>query len=148
MPPTSPKVHHIFHYSAGAVVVNAGGCLVIRRDQEWSFPKGHLEQDEDPEDAAVREVMEETGIEIEVDAELGTTTFEFLSETGMRNRKRVDWFLGHGVGGEIRHPSRFAEVKFVPLAEASILLTHDDDRALLERAIEVVQSPTHESLET
>lgn len=121
--------------------MDAGRCLVIRRDQEWSFPKGHLEQDEDPEDAAIREVLEETGIEIEIDSELGMTTFEFLSETGMRNRKRVDWYLAHRVGGEIEHPSRFTEVRFVKVSEASNLLTHDDDRALLERAAEVMESP-------
>jgi 8-oxo-dGTP pyrophosphatase MutT (NUDIX family) len=140
MSPGPSRIHHVFHHSAGAVVVDHDRCLVVRRDQEWMFPKGHLEQHEEPEQAAVREVVEETGIEIAIDSALGMTSFEFRSDNGMRNRKRVDWFLAHPIGGDLRRPPGFSDVTFVTLAKAASLLTHDDDRALLERAVEVSQS--------
>lgn len=131
----STRPHYAFHHSAGAVVIDNGRCLLVRRHREWAFPKGHLEEGEAPERAAAREVAEETGIEIEVDASLGPTRFEFKSKNGMRNRKLVDWFLAHPTGGEISHEPIFDEVRYVELDEALRLLTHDADRELLEKAI-------------
>jgi 8-oxo-dGTP pyrophosphatase MutT (NUDIX family) len=53
----------IEHHSAGAVVFIDQRALVLRRGDrnEWVFPKGHLERGEEPQDAALREVREETG---------------------------------------------------------------------------------------
>lgn len=132
----SPRSQYVFHYSAGAVVIDEGRCLLIRRGQEWAFPKGHLEQREAPGDAACREVREETGIEIALDTPLGFTRYEFRSHNGTRNRKQVDWFLAHRIGGEIAHEPIFAEARFVSLDEALRLLTHDADRQILEKAID------------
>jgi ADP-ribose pyrophosphatase YjhB (NUDIX family) len=130
------RTRRIFHHSAGAVVIDDGRCLLIRRGTEWAFPKGHLERDESPEQAARREVREETGIEVELLASLGPTRYEFKSHNGTRNRKLVDWFLGRRVGGDVVHEPIFAEARFVPLEEALRILTHAADRALLQRAID------------
>jgi 8-oxo-dGTP pyrophosphatase MutT (NUDIX family) len=132
----SSRSRHVFHHSAGAVVVDEGTCLLIRRGHEWAFPKGHIEKGEGPGDAARREVREETGIEIALDDGLGFTRYEFKSNNGTRNRKQVDWFLAHRVGGEIAHEPIFAEARFVGLDEALRLLTHDADQGILEKAIE------------
>jgi diadenosine hexaphosphate hydrolase (ATP-forming) len=137
----SSSSRHVFHHSAGAVVVDGGGCLLIRRGHEWAFPKGHLEQGETAGEAARREVFEETGIEIALDDALGTTRYEFRSNNGTRNRKQVDWFLAHRVGGEIDHEPIFAEAKFVDLDEGLRLLTHQADRGILEKAIERLGRP-------
>ena len=129
------RTARIFHHSAGAIVVERGRCLLIRRGTEWAFPKGHLEEGESAEEAARREVAEETGIEIELLAPLGSTTYDFKGKGGSRNRKRVDWFLARRVGGEIRHEPIFSEARFTPLEEALRILTHEADRGLLEKAI-------------
>jgi ADP-ribose pyrophosphatase YjhB (NUDIX family) len=131
---------HVLHHSAGAVVVDEGTCLLIRRGHEWAFPKGHIEQGEGPGDAARREVREETGIEIALDDGLGFTRYEFKSNNGTRNRKQVDWFLAHRIGGEIAHEPIFAEARFVSLEESLRLLTHDADRGILEKAIERLEA--------
>ncbi len=130
------RPRRIFHHSAGAVVIDDGHCLLIRRGSEWAFPKGHLEREETPEEAARREVKEETGIEVELQSPLGPTRYEFKSHNGTRNRKLVDWYLARRVRGEIDHEPIFAEVKFVAVEEALRLLTHQADRQLLERAID------------
>jgi len=117
-------------------VVEEGTCLLVRRGHEWAFPKGHIEKGEGPGDAARREVREETGIEIALDEALGFTRYAFKSHNGTRNRKQVDWFLAHRVGGDIAHEPIFAEARFVGLDEALRLLTHDADRGILEKAIE------------
>jgi ADP-ribose pyrophosphatase YjhB (NUDIX family) len=132
----SSRARHVFHHSAGAVVVDEETCLLIRRGHEWAFPKGHIEQGEGPGDAARREVREETGIEIALDAALGFTRYEFKSNNGTRNRKQVDWFLARRVGGEIAHEPIFAEARFVSLEESLRLLTHDADRGILEKVIQ------------
>ncbi len=132
----SSRTRHVFHHSAGAVVIDEGACLLIRRGHEWAFPKGHIEQGEGPGDAARREVREETGIEIALDDGLGFTRYEFKSNNGTRNRKQVDWFLAHRVGGEIAQEPIFAEAKFVSLEEGLRLLTHAADRGTLEKAID------------
>ena len=132
----SSRARHVFHHSAGAVVVDEETCLLIRRGHEWAFPKGHIEQGEGPGDAARREVREETGIEIALDAALGFTRYEFKRNNGTRNRKQVDWFLARRVGGEIAHEPIFAEARFVSLEESLRLLTHDADRGILEKVIQ------------
>ncbi len=138
------RPRRIFHHSAGAVVIDDGECLLIRRGSEWAFPKGHLEREESPEQAARREVQEETGIEIALEGALGPTRYEFKSHNGTRNRKLVDWFLARRVRGEIIHEPIFAEARFIAVHEALRLLTHEADRALLERAIERY-STTHKA---
>jgi ADP-ribose pyrophosphatase YjhB (NUDIX family) len=52
-------------YSAGGVVVGPGNKIVVvnQNGDSWSLPKGHLEENEDPEDAATREIFEESGIQ-------------------------------------------------------------------------------------
>ena len=132
----SSRTRHVFHHSAGAVVVEEGTCLLVRRGHEWAFPKGHIEKGEGPGDAARREVREETGIEIALDEALGFTRYAFKSHNGTRNRKQVDWFLAHRVGGAIAHEPIFAEARFMSLDEALRLVTHDADRGILEKAIE------------
>ena len=124
----------VFHQSAGAVVVGTDGCLVLRRagTDEWIFPKGHLEQGERTADAAVREVHEETGLDIRLLGPLGTTRYSFGRDGAQR--KRVDWFLAEKVGGTIALEPIFSEHAFVDEAGTQRLLTHDSDRGIARQA--------------
>lgn len=133
--PNRPRVRPIvFHQSAGAIVMIDGLCLAMRRADrdEWIFPKGHLEQDEAAEDAAVREVREETGLEIEILGSLGATRYAF----GRRgdHHKRVDWFLARSIGGQLRLEEIFRESALLDADEAQTVLTHASDREVAARA--------------
>lgn len=123
-----------FHQSAGAVVMIVGNCLALRRADrdEWIFPKGHLEEGERPEDAAVREVKEETGLEIEIVERLGSTRYEFGRES--EHHKRVEWFLAQPVGGDIAREPVFGESILLDVEEAQTVLTHAADREIAARA--------------
>lgn len=125
----------IFHQSAGAVVMIDRRCLVLRRADrdEWIFPKGHLEQGESSEDAAIREVREETGLEIEIAGELGSTRYTFGRHR--EQHKRVDWFLGRSVGGVLELEPLFAESALLDPDEAQSILTHAADREVAVRAV-------------
>src|SRR4029077_451625 len=81
----------------------------------WSLPKGHIEAGETAEQAAVREVEEETGIAGEILAELGTIDFWFVAD-GRRIHKTVRHYLLRRVGGELSDADiEVDEVAWVPL---------------------------------
>ena len=96
-------VKRVDEVSAGGLVIDSTGTkglLIGRRDikdqtQErllWSLPKGHIEEGETPEQAALREVAEETGIESEISKSLGVIDFWFMAG-GKRIHKTVHPFL-------------------------------------------------------
>lgn len=139
--PTQPgrRRPQIFHQSAGAVVMDGERCLVVRPSDraEWVLPKGHLERGETAAAAAVREVREETGLAIEIAGSLGPTRYRF--GPGLRDRKRVDWFIGRLVGGDLRLEAVLGDAAFVSESNALDTLTYEDDRALVRQAFAVAR---------
>lgn len=92
--------------SAGGVVYRFDGdrllCLFIQdRFGRWSWPKGHLEPGEGPEEAALREVLEETGIVGRIRGRLPATHYYYRDATQLV-KKTVHYFLIEAVGGEVR----------------------------------------------
>ena len=135
------RLRTVDEISAGGLVVDhtRGTAAVIGRlDRRgrllWSLPKGHIEEGETPEDTAVREVAEETGIIGEVLAPLGIIDFWFVAE-GRRVHKTVHHFLLRAIGGALSDADiEVTEVAWVPLDELSTRLAYADERALVERA--------------
>ena len=131
--------------SAGGLVVDvARGCaaLIGRLDRRgrllWSLPKGHIEAGETAEQAAVREVEEETGIIGRVVAPLGTIDFWFVAED-RRVHKTVHHFLLRALGGDLCDDDvEVAEVAWVPLGELESRLAYADERRLIRRATELL----------
>ena len=111
-------------FSAGGLVVDAErGCaaLIGRLDRRgrllWSLPKGHIEEGETAEQAAVREVEEETGIIASVQAPLGSIDYWFVAED-RRVHKTVQHYLLRALGGELSDADvEVTEVAWVPLSE-------------------------------
>lgn len=129
--------------SAGGLVVDSTsgsprGALIGRVDRRgrllWSLPKGHLEVGETAEQAAVREVEEETGITGEIVAALGTIDYWFVAE-GRRIHKTVHHFLLLATGGELSDADiEVTEVAWVPLPEIPGRLAYPDERDLIDTA--------------
>lgn len=142
--PRSAPVHRVEETSAGGLMLDRRGprpraALIGRTDRRgrlaWSLPKGHLESGESLEQAAVREVFEETGISGSVVASLGTIDFWFMAGD-RRVHKTVHHFLLEASGGELSDAdAEVTEVAWVPLDEVAARLRYADERRLVERVL-------------
>jgi ADP-ribose pyrophosphatase YjhB (NUDIX family) len=134
-------------FSAGGVVVRGDECVVIvpvKRSQDGkrvlALPKGHPDGDETPEQAATREVREETGVVAELVEPLGEVAY-FYQRKGRRIHKRVRFFLFRYVSGSTDdHDQEIEEARWMPLAEAAEKLTYAGEREMAARALSRVQA--------
>ena len=95
---------------------------------DWSFPKGKLEDGECDEDAALREVEEETGLRCRLERELTTTHYR-----DARGRsKTVRYWLMEPVSGQVAADNEVDDARFFPLEEARALLTYPRDVEVLD----------------
>jgi ADP-ribose pyrophosphatase YjhB (NUDIX family) len=130
--------------SAGGLVIDTSGLnglLIGRIDLKdpsgkrilWSLPKGHIEEGETPEIAAIREVGEETGIEAAIEKSLGVIDFWFMAG-GKRIHKTVHHFLFRETGGVLAvQESEVDEVGWFPLKEIVERLAYPDEKKLIAR---------------
>ncbi|WP_036195416.1 NUDIX hydrolase [Nocardioides aequoreus] len=138
-PPARPEPRGPEIVAAGAVVVRKGPdareVLVVHRPKydDWSFPKGKQDPGEHVTATAVREVVEETGVEVR----LGRPLRPQLYAVGGGRAKRVHYWVGHVVGDDdLTTYEVNAEVDglaWVPVDEAASRLTYLDDIALLDQ---------------
>jgi 8-oxo-dGTP pyrophosphatase MutT (NUDIX family) len=134
--------------SAGGVVYRRDGdeieiVLASRRTRRgelaWGLAKGGIEDDESMEDAAVREVREETGLLAEIEASLGETRYFYVWED-VRIRKTVHFFLMRHTGGDIDdRDDEMEEIRWFPLERALKRAAYRGERDVLGRAAELLR---------
>ena len=147
-PQSKPYAKRVDEVSAGGLVIDSTktkGLLIGRRDHKdttgtrilWSLPKGHIEEGETPEQAAIREVAEETGITSEITKALGVIDFWFMAG-GKRIHKTVHHFIFTEVSGELTPQiTEVDEVSWFPLAEIVDRLAYPDEKKLIARSGEL-----------
>jgi 8-oxo-dGTP diphosphatase len=117
--------------AAGGLVLRDGDVAVVHRPRydDWSLPKGKLDEGEDFEQAALREVEEETGLRCRLGRTLGDTTYRDRKD----RLKLVRYFEMHPEIGEFSRNDEVDELRWLPLAEAGAALTYDFDKELVAK---------------
>ena len=123
--------------AAGGIVLRGEGpdrsvALVHRpRYDDWSFPKGRLDADEDEATAALREVEEETGLRCRLGPSVGAVTYR-----DRRGRaKVVRYFRMDADGGGFTPNQEVDELRWMPIEDAARLLSYAHDRSLLRQVL-------------
>jgi 8-oxo-dGTP pyrophosphatase MutT (NUDIX family) len=129
--------------SAGGIVVrfeDGQPFLVVgsrRRERDgrtWTLPKGTPDPGETREETALREVREETGLQVRITGPLDSIEYSFI-QSGTRIHKTVHYYLMEPVGGDLgAHDHEFEEVRWIRFDEAASLLTFDTERSLVAEA--------------
>ena len=125
-------------------VIRAAGGVVLRKSRsgeteiaiihrpaynDWTFPKGKVEPDETPEDAALREVREETGLRCELVRPLGCTAY-----VDRRGRDKVACYWEMEVrGGKFKPGIEVDKMLWLTVDEAAKRLTYGRDKTLLQQ---------------
>ena len=125
-----------FEFSAGGVVQEEKRLLLVKvKNLEgkiaWTFPKGHLEEGETAEEAALREVEEETGYQCEILEPFDKVEYFFKRE-GQLIKKHVTWFLMKPLKKTGMHdPEEIIETCWATLPEAEDLASYKSDKQIL-----------------
>lgn len=131
-------------YSSGGVVFLGNSILMLRKiNGDWVLPKGKLEKEETSEEAALREVREETGVKATILAPIGETVYRFKNYWSKNSivEKKVDWYVMRALSTKT-HPQReegFVEAKFIHVNNASRLAKYKDEQNILKEAIEIMK---------
>lgn len=134
--------------SAGGIVFRRipgeGPRFLLIRDSynNWGFPKGHLEGDESPAEAALRETAEETGLDrLVLQGPIRVIDWHFRFR-GRHIHKYCHFFLFESPEGEVcpQVDEGITACQWRPLAEALEILSYDNARGVLKRAGEMVRT--------
>jgi 8-oxo-dGTP pyrophosphatase MutT (NUDIX family) len=136
------STEHEEEFSAGGVVVDGDRVVVIvpvKRAADGSrvlgLPKGHLDGDETPEQAARREVAEEAGVRGKLVGELGDVAYRY-ERRGRTIAKRVRFYLYEYCSGDVAdHDNEIEDARWMEFEAALRELTYPGEREMVRRAI-------------
>src|SRR4051794_8600302 len=134
------------HRSAGGLVVRDSQILLIstQSGRRWQLPKGHIEEGGAPEQTAVREVREETGVTSRILAPLPGVEYWFVEKGIRRVHKQVDYFLMVYVSGDTTafdvHEVSGAE--WFSWEEGLAKLSFENERKVVEQAHRIAKGET------
>ena len=118
-----------YEICCGSVVFNDNKVLIIKHKYgHISFPKGHVEGNETEEETAIREVREETGIDIEI---INDKKYYVQYENDNNSIEKVTYFIGKMIGGKLNPQlSEISSCYFEDENKVSDLITYDNDREM------------------
>jgi 8-oxo-dGTP pyrophosphatase MutT (NUDIX family) len=130
--------------SSGGIVVFGNTILLLKKyNGDWVLPKGRVEPGETIEEAAIREVMEETKVKATVIEYLGHIKYKFRSikEETLLIRKTVHWYLmkAKNMNAVPQKSEGFIEVRFVHLDRVKSMLKYRDEMKIIDKAIDAIK---------
>jgi ADP-ribose pyrophosphatase YjhB (NUDIX family) len=138
-----PARRLVHAFSAGGIVLRGqpgsreillvGRARQARGGQLWALPKGTPIAEETPQHTALREVREETGLEVAITGYAGTITYSFV-ERGTRYRKRVAYYTMVAIGGDTAlHDHEYDFARWFVLDDALDLMRYPNETDLVRR---------------
>jgi ADP-ribose pyrophosphatase YjhB (NUDIX family) len=140
-----PARRTVHAFSAGGLVLrgqpNSREILLVGRDQHhrsgrlWALPKGTPVPGESPQQTALREVREETGVEVAITGYAGVITYTFM-EQGVRYRKRVAYYTMIAIGGDPSlHDHEYDYVSWFDADQALRAMRYPNEIDLVRRVL-------------
>lgn len=127
-------------FSAGGIVFNDEGKVLLTKHSQnhhWGFPKGWIEEGQSIEEAAIREVSEEGGVEAKIIDKVGYAKYTYTRE-GEKVFKVVTYFLMEYISGDPKdHDWEMEDAGWFTIEEALKTLSFSRDKELLKKAMEM-----------
>jgi len=122
-------------HSAGAIVVHEGKYLLLHYQAgHWDFAKGHVEKEETPEQATVREIREETGLDAAILPGFKDKFTFFFKRDGKLTKKEVTLFVAKVDSDKIALSREHVGFAWLPIDEALVKVTFKNSREILNKA--------------
>ena len=118
--------------SCGCIIIENGKVLLIQQTKgHWGFPKGHVEAFETEGETAIREVKEETNLDVKID-ENKRYTMEYITDKG--TFKQVVLFIAKKISGDEKfQESEIKSMKWMTYEDAVKMITYDNTRELFKK---------------
>ena len=139
-------VSHKAIAAEGVVFRNINASLEIvlvsrTNDDLWALPKGRPENGETIAQTAIREVREETGLDVKIIEYIGDVKYTFTNPQRKKVDKVVEYFLMMPTGGSFdQHDQEFDEVNWYDIHHASKILTHKNQIHIIDKAAQIIHS--------
>lgn len=130
-----------YEFSAGGVVIDENNKVLViktknlKNETVYTFPKGHIEEKETTEIAALREVEEETGVKAKILRKLKDVEYWFF-RGDEKVHKKVTWYLMVPIQkGMVKTKHEIEEVLWCDLDKVNTILSYDSDKKLIEEIV-------------
>ena len=142
----------VSEFSCGGVILDGRKVLLVqvknmKGKKIWTFPKGHIEAGETPRQAALREVLEETGYKASIIRPMIRVKYAFTFQ-GNYIKKMVQWYLMKKLGRIGKHDaSEILSIRWVSLLKAHELVQYPSDIRLVDMLLASMNITPHETPE-
>lgn len=122
--------------SCGCIILDSDKVLLVKHNEgHWDFPKGHMEEGETEAQTAIREVKEETNLDVIIKDEKDKYIIEYVPRENVL--KKVVFFVAKRISGELkRQEKEISEIKWFELYEAVERITYLESKNIMKRIIE------------